>query len=318
MTTKQIELPKNTYVLTECDDLFKLEKGNIIELDKENELKELFKYSFQHLDLIERIESSDKFIFVKSKMINNNDKYMLIIFGKNEEKIHNISFNFKKIEFKEDIILLYGENTIDDKTIIKSTAIYDYNLYNENTYQQLLESKKYIDDMMKKEGIITACSYDKNIFIIRTDLYDDWSNIYMNDERIYSFDLIHCIERDEGIFYQNSDHEWYYNDVFLEDIKSYRPQFGTKYILDTVEDQPILLKLNDWFKCLRCNIKISKMNTCDFCIIKYCDDCNTGFVNFYHCKTCNRNYCILDARDTFSEKIENILYNNSCCKDCRK
>ena len=42
MTTKQIELRKNTYVLTECDDLFKFEKGYIIELDKENELKELF------------------------------------------------------------------------------------------------------------------------------------------------------------------------------------------------------------------------------------------------------------------------------------
>jgi len=307
MTTKQIELPKNIYVLTECDDLFKLEKGNIIELDKKNELKELFKYPFRHLDLIIRIESSDKFIFIKSKMINNINKYMLTIFEKNKEKIYSVSFNFRKIEFKEDKIFLYGENRIDNITIIKFTADICIGIVNEeDNYNEILKSKEYINSK-DIDVEITYCSYNKNVFILNESFCHDLSTVYMNDKEINSFGIMpYVVEREEGIFYQNVEFEWYYNDILLENIKGNYPRFGIKYILDYIENKSILHKLNDWFKCDKCNIKISKINTCDFCKIKFCDDCEPDNILFDYCKICDKSYCkIITVYDEYEYCKEN-------------
>lgn len=315
MTTSQIQLPSGRYVLTECDDFFKLEKGNIIELDKKNELKELFKYPFRHLDLIERIESSDKFIFVKSEMINNN-KYMLTIFEKNKEKIYSVSLNFYRIKFEKDYILLYGVNIVDNKTICKNTCeISNGIVETEDKYQNILESKEYID-ADNSDFSVTGCSHDENVFILCTDNYDTSHIIYMNDLEINSFAVMpYFVEREEGIFYQNEEFEWYYNDILLKEIKGNNLQFGNEYIVDYVDDKWFLYKINPWDKCDRCNVKIPEYNKCDFCKIKFCNDCKGDDISFYHCKTCNQNWCIL-SRDTYCEKNEDNRYNNSSCENC--
>jgi len=317
MTTKHIELPKNLYILTECDDLFKLENDHIIELNKDDEFKELFKYSFQYLDLIETIESSDKFIFVKSRMFPVNNKYMLTIFEKNKEKIYSVSLNFYRIKFEKDYILLYGETIVDNKTICKNTCeISNSIVETEDKYQNILESKEYIDADNSDFSVI-GCSHDENVFILCTDNYDTSNAVYMNDLEINSFTIMpYFVEREEGIFYQNDEFEWYYNDVLLKEIKGNMPQFGNEYIVDYVDDKLFLYKINPWDKCDRCNLKISEYNKCDFCKIKFCNDCKGDDISFHHCETCDKCWCILDSRDTYCEKNEDNRYNNSSCENC--
>ena len=66
-------------------------------MNKDDEFKELFKYPFRHLDLIIRIESNEKFIFIKSQMINNDKLLMFTIFEKQKDKIYSVSFNFGRL-----------------------------------------------------------------------------------------------------------------------------------------------------------------------------------------------------------------------------
>jgi hypothetical protein len=318
MSTTKNELSKNSYVLTEYDDFFKLENNNIVELDKDNEFKELFKYPFRHLDLIIKIESNEKFIFVKSQMINNDKLLMLSIFEKRKEKIYSVSFNFRNIVFEKDSIHLYGENFIDNRTISTRKMIFSGAILKfEDKYRQILESKDYIDSNDKCFEI-TACSHNENVFILKEDQYDHWSCVYMNDKEINSFVIMpYFAERKEGIFYQNEEFEWYYNDVLLEDIKGNMPQFGTKYILDNVENRIFLYKLNEWFKCDKCNIKISKIeNTCDFCKIKYCDDCEPDNIIINHCKTCNKSHCKKISQYDEYQYCQKNNSNTNKCENC--
>ena len=314
MTTKILEFPKVEYILTSNDDLFHLNNDCIIQLDLEG--KENFKYRFKHTKLILKLESNHNYIFIKSKMPSNNDLLLLTVFEKQIDKVHSIYCNFRKISIEENYIFLYGENEVDNKTIHKNTSeIINGDLELGDKYQQILESKEYIDADNSDYSVI-ACSHDENVFILCTDNYDTWSTVYMNDLEINSFVVLpYFVEREEGIFYQNDEFEWYYNDILLDQIKGNNPQFGNQYILDIVEGITILYKMNSWDKCDRCNIKIPEHNKCDFCKIKLCKDCKGDNITFYHCETCNKYWCIRDTISTDTYCEENRRSGNGCI-DC--
>ena len=234
-TTKILELPKEDYILTPWgNELFSLTraKNMVVHLNFKGE--EICKYPFKYNEFILHIDSSDSYIFIESKMLSLNGLSMLTVYNKQSPIPHSVHCNFI-CKYREKYIYLYSD---------KHTYV-----LNKDTLEIWTELQTDDDDTLYASSIIIAQSHDNKVVVEYTDSDLGIYKILVNGEEIFEGGIMpYKVVKTHGIFYQNEEFEWYYTssehiNIHLKEIKGDHPQFGTKYILDYVDNLYILYKI---------------------------------------------------------------------------